>query len=313
MVDNDLVSKIKTSSAFRQFCDERKLASAFINGGWVAHHGAFYQDPITSKSREIDLLASQVWRANHGSRDGWVRLTVMGEAKSMVGFHLLLSSVAENTESESRMCLWVGELWQSPAIFGQVLSVCSVADDDDKREAREAFLRFCYPGEDVARVSPYLLKPPKLPLVSAFRETNVASEKDLDASVFWRAVQALQSCVLSVSTDTKHRYLELTQLAHETAVADRVDELGAVLNEAKDCACQVDILHPFVVTDAKLWVLDDGELREIPSARFVRRELNSHSGFWCDVVTREHLANYVDSLSLHYQSALSAAGAKRHR
>jgi len=53
----------------------------------------------------------------------------------------------------------------------------------------------------------------------------------------------------------------------------------------------VDIVHPVVVTDAKLWSANRAGIEERKSARFSLRTFAGHSEWWCDVVNPATLRN----------------------
>jgi hypothetical protein len=164
----------------------------------------------------------------------------------------------------------------------------------------------CYPRQ-YAKVGKFLIEPPPIAtLFNAWKETNIGAEKDLDTSVFWRAVLALDSCVTSLRARRVQAFLEeleATVAAPETTPAKKLDSLDFVYRHYSE---RLWIYHPVVVTDARLWSSTTVGLKEVSEARFVRSDGIFETNRWFDLVSREHFDGYIRAVTAHYEKRFRA-------
>jgi hypothetical protein len=170
----------------------------------------------------------------------------------------------------------------------------------------EWFKRVAYSQPDGGMsVEQYLAKPPKSSVhATAFRETNVGGEKDLDNSVLWKSIQGLESILES----ERVRFIDGLQsdlkLTIEVAQLDGRDVEQAVQKDLARCVKHVELFHPVVVLDARLWVNSASDFEKVDRVRLVVKTTDRLSGRWFDVVTRQGFSAWLDELAGHYAGLL---------
>ncbi len=182
-------------------------------------------------------------------------------------------------------------------------------ENDEAPLLLKRLLYFCYPNQR-ARIYRMLFAPLPTTVFAAWRETNLGTEKDLDNSVFWRAVQSLDSCIQSMQAgwlDTFLSDLSSTASSIQHYGYHKKDAIDSNLRRRSGIAC---LYHPVIVTDAKLWSAGDRELTEVPFARYVRNGVAFDTNKWFDVVSREYIDRYVNDLSEYFARAFKQARCK---
>jgi hypothetical protein len=61
------------------------------------------------------------------------------------------------------------------------------------------------------------------------------------------------------------------------------------------------IYHPIIVTDASLWITEDGNTVSPEWVRFARSKYGNTS-WWCDVVNSKYINEYARNLATHYDA-----------
>jgi hypothetical protein len=205
----DLADKILKSESHRSFATESWVRETISGLRWTAVQGAIYQDPREGKLREIDVLARRSWESSTAKK-ARVDVVLVIECKTMKGFHLLLApaSVGYLRFRTSQLASWLGYVYQEerPEITAALEKY-----GYGRGEVAEILKRIgkaCYPRQ-YAKVGKFFIEPPPIAtLFNAWKETNIGAEKDLDTSVFWRAVLALDSCVTSLRARRVQAFLE---------------------------------------------------------------------------------------------------------
>jgi hypothetical protein len=190
----------------------------------------------------------------------------------------------------------------------QIASACADAgiSRETTRGVWEWFKRVAYSEPDGGSlVGPYLAEPPKTSVhATAFRETNVGAEKDLDNSVLWKSIQGLESILES----ERRRFIEGLQsdlkVTIEVAELDGRDVKQAIQDELGRRVKHVTLFHPIVVLDAHLWVGNASDLKEVDRVRLVVNTTDVLSRRWFDVVTRQGFSKWLDELAGHYGELL---------
>jgi molybdopterin converting factor small subunit len=132
---------------------------------------------------------------------------------------------------------------------------------------------------------------------TAFRETNVGSEKELENSVLWKAVQALGTLIDSLKRDIIAARFEDIEVGVASARRQGGDDTE-ILDDLLVTVRHLNLYHPIVVIEAPLWLVGaSGQLLRISACRF--EQVQACGGFsrWVDIVHRP-------------QGAFKKAGAK---
>lgn len=306
---DELHSRLKASNSVASLRAELGLISIMRAHQWRCHHGAFYQDPVENKLREIDVLATQTWTRQTKRREETSYLQVIVEAKSAKDWQIVFSS----DQSADDTCGYATRVWSGfidadrySWIRDPLLSIGATEKEIplliDEFE-KQAFLN------GMAIMPPNVEPPPASHIVTAFRETNIGNEKDLDNSVLWRAMSGLRSTTraLEIAIEKYH--------ADWFGDPNMKKKTGQTFMEHFKYICdislgRVDIYHPIIVIDSSLWLVDAQSLSPISSCRFHQLDHTGSVTWWCDVVQSTEFATHVDSLSRHYAKAFKRSRSK---
>ena len=178
------------------------------------------------------------------------------------------------------------------------------------------------PGEFWEKMFVHNLMPDPIPepvLTSAFIETNVKTERDLDSSVVWKVRHSLQSAVDSFREEKFS--LDLDSLAHTfREVRNDIAQFGVgeddgeivglddVFTELKDNWLDLSLYHPVMVVEGSLWVLANGQVSSTPWCRLQGVNQFRSRDWWFDVVDSRSCPDYFRDLTKHYAEAITSHG-----
>lgn len=303
----DLHSRLLGSSAFTSLTSEQKIMSTLESLKWKAFHGCFYPDLKTEKLREIDVLAIQKWERKAKPLGAYANVELVVEAKSAKGFHLLLSPLSQSSSDWQSNDEWLGyEGINHKRIFEAIRK--AGLNDEQAALILKKFGRLAYRGRKHLTVRPH----PAKVYVSAFRETNIGGEKDLESSVLWKAAQSLSSTIVGL----KEQYLRFSLdgwLIPEIEMAPilKLNPVDAAIEILDMLVRFTHLYHPIVVIDALLWSVEKGNLKNIEWCRFEQLDTNGSSEWWFDVVHSTHFEKYAQELTQHYQKAFKKRRAQQ--
>jgi hypothetical protein len=304
MSEEDSLRELLTKSeSFNSLRQEQEIHETFANIGWRSVHGAYYKDLQTGKTREIDVIAMQVWERRLRNSEQIIRVKVLVEAKSMKGFHLIFSDSRGIGYSGAEHCLWFGydEILQR-RLKDELLEHGLAADQVSAGVKK--FSEIAFP-RDTALVSRLLIEPsPATHSSSAFRETNIANAKELDNSVLWRAGQSLFSAVASLKEEVRHYHVEWIPVAIEYAREHDIHPVAEIGLGLKRHLNMVDIFHAVVVVDAQLWMQKSFGIERVPWCRFMQPDALGTPQWWFDVVDYESFSTFSRELTAYYRSTL---------
>lgn len=305
-----LVERLQSSDAFQSLAVEAEVRSRFSSAGWEARQGAVYKDCKEHKLREADVVARRIWRSKR-NEDILMHVHAVVECKTMRGFHLVMWPEADQflQYQTCELAAWQG--YYATEAREQITEIL-LRHGFEKAEVAPLLKRLtamCYPRQ-TARIYRMLVRPFPLASFTAWRETNLGKDKDLDSSVFWRAVQALDSCVQSLQQDWLDTFLSDLSGAATLVELYNWDKQFAIESNLKRRSGMGAIYHPIVVTDAQLWLADEGRLREVPYARYVRSGTRFGASKWFDVVSRSSIESYVAGLTQHFDASFKQVRAK---
>jgi hypothetical protein len=298
----DLRSKLIGSPAFISLTSEQRIISTLRGLNWKAIHGCFYPDLKTEKLREIDVLAMQQW-GRKKSLGAHVNIELILEAKSAKGFHLLFSQLSEASSYRQINDEWIGrEGTNHERVFQAIIK--AGLDDEHATFILKKFQRLAYPSRGGSRSLGVMPRPAKV-YASAFRETNIGGEKDLDSAVLWKASQSLSSAVAGLKEQYLTYCLDGWLIPEiEMAPALKRDPTAAAIETLDMLVRSSRLYHPVVVIDAPLWVAEGGDIQSIGWCRFEQLNTSGNSEWWFDVVHSSHFEQYARELTEYYQKEL---------
>lgn len=306
----NLLSRLTGSTSFASLSSEQKLAATLKSLHWTAIHGCFYPDLKTEKLREIDVLASRVWTSRKTKSLGAnARLNLILEAKSAKGFHVLFSPLVRRSTYRQANEEWLGREGINHKRIFQTIVEAGLGEDKAAFILKK-FGRSAYSRRGGRKYLSVAAQPAKVH-ASAFRETNIGGEKDLDSSVLWKAMQSLSSAAANL----KERYLRFCLhdwLMSEIEMAPtlKIDPVTAAVEILDVLVRTTELYHPIVVIDAPLWIVEHGKLESIKWCRFEQLNTRGESERWFDVVHFPHFEAFAEDLTKHYEREFKKQRAK---
>lgn len=303
----DLAALISKSDSASSLATEGGVASSMMRHAWTVTQGAIYTDPKEGKLREIDLLARRTWRTK-AKKPKTAFISMVAECKSMRGYHILFDGVRNHFLGFQSVGLahWIGYSVVDHKNRMRRLLAERHYDREEVIHALQHLDRTAFPGQ-IARLRGMLVEPPLLDAFTAFRETNIGTQKDLDNSVLWRAVSALDSCTKSLLTDRMDNFFQELEGSIEEHEQHGVDKISALQYSFENESRFAWLFHPVVVTDARLWSLCSDGIGpiELPAARYVRSDGIHGVNKWFDVVQRDHFDSYLAATTKYYNKSFS--------
>lgn len=300
MAVESITDRLQGSTAVASLRQERHIVASFQEAGWQVTHGYYYRDPATGKYRELDVLARRYWAQRRSKRRNYsLVVDVVCEVKSIRDFHLVFApSIGDDNYDTPAYKEWFG--YHEKRLAATLDAAGATAEVMTRMLAY--FRHACYArGNEFGRPYKLFIDPPHVDFrASAFRETNIGSDKELDNAVFWRSLQLVFAAIASI----RESFLDLRfqEIAGSIAYA-RHAKLDVALRMAETDidfgAEHVQVIHPVVVVDARMWVITGREINEITTCRFLRRS-RDYPASWCDVVTMADASRYIAALSEYY-------------
>lgn len=296
----DLLAK---SDAATSLSIEGAVTASMMKHDWTVTQGAIYTDLKEAKLREIDVLARRVWRTKAEKRKT-VFVVFVVECKTMRGYHLLFNGPSNPFLGFQSVGLahWIG--YSVRKHTAQIRSLLSERDYD-RQEVVEVLKRLdktAFPSY-MARVRGLLIQPPPVNSFTAFRETNIGIDKELDNSVLWRAVSALDSCTSSLLADRMDGFFSELDTSIEQHEREGAHKIRAFQWSFDHESRFVWLFHPVVVTDARLWSVVSGVPTELATARYLRSDGIHGINKWFDVVQRDHFDTYAQAVTSYYNKS----------
>lgn len=309
--EQSLEERLASSQGVRSLQTEQRVIALLRELRWRVDHGSFYTDPTTGKLREMDVVGRRNWHREVRGRHHRVCLNLFCEVKTLRDFHVVFAPLAEGTQYESAQREWIG--YHSKRL-ARALDEAGLEETQIGRILKH-FEHACYTREEAVRVRRMMIDPPAPPFTSsAFRETNIGSDKELDNSALWRAIQSLLGCVESA----RRRFLDrafkavgfLVDLAHhiksnaEKVITDSFNDRSCELSPGN-----LDLYHPVVFIEARLWSSLRTQVSEIEWCRF--HLLGTEwPEIWCDVVNLKAAHKYLSHITQFYSAAIRRLPAK---
>jgi hypothetical protein len=183
--------RLIASEAVQSLLAEQRAANVLSCLHWRVQHGQLYTDPKSGKTREVDLWASSLWSRRSTAGRQYARINLYVEAKTLKNYLLVFTPVATPDQGISCQDDWIG--YRDEPIEALLREV-GVSDDHIAASARR-FERIAFPRRFM-RIRAMRVGPPDCgPVCSAFRETNIGNERELDSSVLWKALQSVASAI----------------------------------------------------------------------------------------------------------------------
>lgn len=314
----NLVAKLKKSSAAQSLLMEQKIGKLLKKKKWEVVHSCYYTDTRENKVREIDLVGEQFWaRKFDYINPEIVNMYAVVECKTAKGFHLLFSPDISDNYPPRLHAQWIGDEEDTTRLrLAEVLNSLNLGKTQVSKIIAH-YNKIVYSDEEDNANDGEILSInifPSTIQASAFRETNIGSEKDLEASVLWRAGLSLHSAISSLREDYLAGNMDDVKIIGEMETMYGTGDVVQEINKHFTLrSSSVIYYHPIVVVDCMLWAMSGSKIQQIDWCRLTQSNTTGFSDWWFDVVSFEHFDNYISSLTDFYKEQLLIKGAKRRR
>jgi hypothetical protein len=313
--ENNLVSKLKKSSAMRSLSMEYEMGAILQEHGWNVLQSPYYTDPKEKKLREIDVVGMQRWgiTGDSGGND-FINLQLVVECKQAKKFHLLFGPDTGLLKHTADMIekVWLGDEVSKHLVDNVLDNKKLTANEIDCLRERFRALaapdgQYRHPGIDIRPISaPFR--------AVSFRETDTRTDRTGKKAVLWGSIMAVKSAIESQHTSSLEWHLENLDWAVRRVVRDR-EELGIDLNGSLDVDFlasirNLNVFHPVLVIDSSLWKAESGDLKAIDWCRLKISTL-SGKAWWCDVVHGPKFTGYATAVTKHYSDYFAKKQATR--
>ena len=289
-LNNNLPTTLLNSPAIRSMQLETSAYDILKNLGWSVDHSPYYVDGKTGKFREIDITGRKLYKTKN-EEEIFCNIVFLLECKSIKDYHIVVTNKCEDQE-----------------YVGKKLIEIQLGDDAMSGYSRlgELLNRYAIPSNDINDIiqavdkkyhpnftnffNDYRINSFPLPIFNAFRETNLATVKDMDASVVWKSFLSLLTCI-EVYKDLQWKNLEfnLSKNSYQQpkfVAKDIIDYLHVT-------ASHVTLLHPVLIVESTLWELKDSSVAQIPYFRLIFQRLFEDE-MWIDVVNKDYFNEYMN-------------------
>ena len=297
--------RLLASPAVQSLAAETELTRTLVRAGWRAHQSVYYQDMRSGKIREVDIVASSVCfrTVTHGDQNVAVDLVI--EAKTMRDFHIVFAlqrgAAVPRTGVQTQ---WLGYRDEPPE---QLVGSIGLGPAHVTAVARR-LKKIAFPS-NFMRVGTLSINPPLAPVeATAFRETNIGSDRELESSVLWRGIQSVASAIDSDIERIRANDIHDLKVAVESAEGDAKRAVEYVVAQLTSQLNSLDVFHPIVVLEAPLWVLDSNRLKPVTWCR-LHWNAGGYSERWVDVVSRKEFGSFLERITRHYDGRLRMARA----
>lgn len=291
--DNEetLKTKLLKSSAIESLSQELNIYEKFKKLGWNVRHSPYYLDPDTGKFREVDISARKYW--NKGGDDKFsFGINFIVECKSISNYQIVVCN-----EQKAEKGKYIENNWIGDDRYNQYLKTVELLEkydinNNDIKDALKTFDKHLFPDGHIRYID-YKLSSFEIPIYCSFRETNIGTTKEMENSVVWKAFQSLYSNINSQKVgvwndiDFESYDFEMDDLA--STYEYRLEALIEILNSRSN---HIELIHPILVVEAKLWELKDNNLKELKFCRLLFQDV-SGIDTWIDIVSFNSLDEYI--------------------
>lgn len=315
MADGDLRQKLLGSDAVASLLSENRIAETLRALKWRPVQGFYYEDAATQKFREVDILATVTqFGFGEGTRlADAAAIELVVECKTLRETNIVFSDYAAPFDS-------LRTLYRSPpemvrgvhegAILEVVASRLNALIGAPHSETMFERLLDRYQGflRDKGVYSLVLLPPESENTASSYREIVGITEKNVDASVLWRAFQSVHSALAFLKEDARK---SLCDQAAETLNSAR--DRNRTFYEAAALAivngfAHAYYFHPVLVTESKLWKLTSPGISQVNHFRFWQTDRRGMPFRWIDIVHLDAFQSFAERVGSYYRQALENLG-----
>lgn len=295
---DDRTAHVRNSVTFRSLVLETRVRDTLRRLGWTTALSAHYTDIKTGVEREFDIAATRNWKRTRKRSSHTVTVNVLASCKSRYNGAAILVGAREQAVSHTYH-QWLGI--DDDAHRAQLRLILTQAGLGHP-EADRIMDRFAEATHPEGRTAIITLLANALPApFYALTAREARGSGNDDKNFVWDATRETFAAINGV---TAENFADLAdELGFEIAeVVEGADVEDAAFERLLNAASSVDLYHPVIVTDAKLFELtDDEQLLPLTWARVEQTRLASRERRWIDLVDAEAFPEYAASLSAWYE------------
>lgn len=287
---DSLKRRLLNSSAIGSLNQELNIYNKFEKLGWSVSHSPYYSDSNTGKFREVDVSARKYWKIDN--EDFSFGLNFIIECKSINNYQIVVCNEQKPEKGSYIENNWIGDDWSNH--YSKTIKLLEKHNikPQDIQDTVKLFHKHLFP-DGLIRYIDYRLESFEIPVYCSFRETNIGTTKEMENSVVWKAFQSLFSYINSHKVDAwKDIDFDLYDIDNEELISTYEGRLEALKEALILHSNHIELIHPVLVVESKLWELKENNLEELKYCRLLFQDI---SGFdtWIDIVNYNSLDEYL--------------------
>lgn len=288
----DIVQKLINSDAAQSLKIEEKVAHSFRKFGWPAVQSTYYADPETGKLREVDVVSRKVsFLEKKNPINQFVLFNFYCECKSLSDQHIILASATPSAPVRLDK-FWLGH--ERKEIFKIITESLEIESQANLVRLNEYITSRTHP-DGLEILSDVNLSLPDVDVIAgAFRETNSAQTREIESSVIWKTILSLFSAINAAKAERKSAAIDWIVAPKEFDLALSDDHIRGIAYFLDSEILSISFFHPVIFTKAKLWLLNEGKLLPVKSARLLLSNID-HSVKVIDLVDESFAEDYISS------------------
>lgn len=308
-MNDALKNKLLKSDAVKSIQQETKVYDIFKQRDWKVRHSPFFIDSNSGKLREVDITARKYWQKKKEEHIS-LGIEFVVECKSINNYHVIANNSLDEDIGKDIESSWIGL-----DTYDHYKRLIKIFEENKYEESMAQLLidkidGFCFPN-GLSRFSQSKPLTFDIPIFNSFRETNIGTTKEIEASVVWKSFQSLRSYIKAkdsllwgnIEYTVKEYSNRLNILSDNSSIKNSIE---GFIKEIKIAAKHIELTHPVLVVDCHLWELTNGGLKNIPYMRLAFQQAFNME-MWIDVVSIDNLEDYFQK-SRQYDDFLVSSG-----
>lgn len=304
----DIEDRLLSSDAVRSLSMEAEVTDVLSCQGWNATQGAYYNDPVTSKAREIDVHAYKVFLSSKGknqTKNPIVDIDLLVECKNLSGYNLVFNSMRE---VERRVPMyWTGFGEEISHLINKIIQVRPDLNAKQISAIREHFVRRGYPDDLAIAGYGRLCAPTIAATASAFRETDTKNIRDENSSVIWKASITLLSATDSIISKRADRSRSEFMMDYEKYILEDPETAFHISHSFDGEVSKESYCHPVLVVQSSMFQIVPNGLRKIEEIRLLFVDVSRSLMFskYVDIVQRSKVEEYIKRVSAEFDNYIN--------
>lgn len=297
----NLIKTLRGSSAVRSLSLEETVYRILVTAkpSEILYPYYFF-DAKEEKIRELDIYVN--FHFDSGVADGSLSIQFLIECKDIERSHIVFSGPEQEFPS---IASW-GSNYYSLQHYGfqqRILETLKKSGlpypiDTIRKKLEDITYSKSLLKQSNSRI--WNMAPPVLEK-TAFRETTIGKDRELDNSVLWKSVLALGNGKLArlglVEEAAEQQLVPLRRYAHQ----DGMDKnINTVIEAFEQEVGDASLIYPIVVVRAGLYLYRNGEVTPVDHVR-LRVAGDRFQEFWLDVIQYDKFPECMNGILKHYE------------